>query len=178
MKSMTGYASRGGNCVLNLTRIDWEWDMRAVNGRGLEIRMRLPEGYGFIEKKLKDRISGRVARGSVTLGLRLRVAQPDAAAQVDHAALKSLLEALRKIDDAAQAGGVVLQAPTALDVLGWRGIQPSSHDLGRKLEFLTQEFNREANTLCAKAQHLEMTRIGLDLKAVIDQMREQVQNVE
>ncbi len=49
---------------------------------------------------------------------------------------------------------------------------------GRKLDFLTQEFNREANTLCAKSQDRDLTRIGLDLKAVIDQMREQVQNVE
>jgi uncharacterized protein (TIGR00255 family) len=50
--------------------------------------------------------------------------------------------------------------------------------VGRKLDFLTQEFNREANTLCSKAQDRDLTRIGLDLKAVIDQMREQVQNVE
>jgi uncharacterized protein (TIGR00255 family) len=50
--------------------------------------------------------------------------------------------------------------------------------VGRKLDFLTQEFNREANTLCAKSQSPALTRIGLDLKAVIDQMREQVQNVE
>lgn len=50
--------------------------------------------------------------------------------------------------------------------------------VGRRLEFLTQEFNREANTLCAKAQHMELTRIGLALKSVIDQMREQVQNLE
>ena len=50
--------------------------------------------------------------------------------------------------------------------------------VGRKLEFLTQEFNREANTLCSKSQDVALTRIGLDLKAVIDQMREQVQNVE
>ncbi|MEM0947646.1 MAG: YicC/YloC family endoribonuclease [Pseudomonadota bacterium] len=49
---------------------------------------------------------------------------------------------------------------------------------GRKLDFLTQEFNREANTLCAKAGFAELTRIGLDLKHTIDQMREQVQNVE
>ena len=49
---------------------------------------------------------------------------------------------------------------------------------GRKLDFLAQEFNREANTLCSKAQSTGLTRIGLDLKAVIDQMREQVQNVE
>ena len=50
--------------------------------------------------------------------------------------------------------------------------------VGRKLDFLTQEFNREANTLCSKAQSAELTAIGLDLKAVIDQMREQVQNLE
>lgn len=50
--------------------------------------------------------------------------------------------------------------------------------IGRKLDFLMQEFNREANTLCSKAQNVELTRVGLDLKAVIDQMREQVQNVE
>lgn len=50
--------------------------------------------------------------------------------------------------------------------------------MGRKLDFLMQEFNREANTLCSKAQSSELTTVGLALKAVIDQMREQVQNVE
>ncbi len=49
---------------------------------------------------------------------------------------------------------------------------------GRKLDFLTQEFNREANTLASKAQFAGLTRVGLDLKHAIDQMREQVQNVE
>ena len=50
--------------------------------------------------------------------------------------------------------------------------------IGRKLDFLSQEFNREANTLCSKSSDVELTRIGLDLKAVIDQFREQVQNIE
>ena len=50
--------------------------------------------------------------------------------------------------------------------------------VGRKFDFLMQEFMREANTLCSKSQSLALTRIGLDLKTVIDQMREQVQNVE
>jgi uncharacterized protein (TIGR00255 family) len=50
--------------------------------------------------------------------------------------------------------------------------------VGRKLDFLSQEFNREANTLCSKSNSVELTAIGLDLKAVIDQFREQVQNVE
>ena len=50
--------------------------------------------------------------------------------------------------------------------------------VGRKLDFLSQEFNREANTLCSKSNSVELTGIGLDLKAVIDQLREQVQNIE
>ncbi len=50
--------------------------------------------------------------------------------------------------------------------------------VGRRLDFLCQEFHREANTLCAKAADVELTRIGLELKGVIDQLREQVQNIE
>ncbi len=50
--------------------------------------------------------------------------------------------------------------------------------VGRKLDFLAQEFNREANTLCSKANAVDITRLGLALKSVIDQFREQVQNVE
>ena len=59
-----------------------------------------------------------------------------------------------------------------------RALLAADGPVGRKLDFLMQEFNREANTLCSKAQHAELTRIGLDLKTVIDQMREQVQNLE
>ena len=50
--------------------------------------------------------------------------------------------------------------------------------VGRKLDFLAQEFNREANTLCSKASHAALTEVGLALKAAIDQFREQAQNVE
>jgi uncharacterized protein (TIGR00255 family) len=50
--------------------------------------------------------------------------------------------------------------------------------IGRKLDFLAQELNRESNTLCAKANDLELTNIGLELKAVVEQFREQVQNLE
>jgi uncharacterized protein (TIGR00255 family) len=50
--------------------------------------------------------------------------------------------------------------------------------VGRRLDFLCQELNREANTLCSKASDLELTRIGLDLKAAIERLREQVQNIE
>ena len=50
--------------------------------------------------------------------------------------------------------------------------------VGRRLDFLCQEFHREANTLCAKAADVELTRLGLELKGAIDQLREQIQNLE
>ena len=50
--------------------------------------------------------------------------------------------------------------------------------IGRRLEFLMQELNREANTLCSKAASLELTGVGLEMKALIEQLREQAQNVE
>jgi uncharacterized protein (TIGR00255 family) len=59
-----------------------------------------------------------------------------------------------------------------------RSLLATGGPVGRKLDFLSQEFNREANTLCSKSNAVELTAIGLDLKAVIDQLREQVQNLE
>ena len=59
-----------------------------------------------------------------------------------------------------------------------RDLLDTGSPMGRKLDFLSQEFNREANTLCSKAQSADLTSVGLELKAVIDQMREQVQNIE
>jgi len=59
-----------------------------------------------------------------------------------------------------------------------RLLMDSGEAVGRKLDFLAQEFNREANTLCSKSSDIALTRIGLALKAAIDQFREQAQNVE
>jgi uncharacterized protein (TIGR00255 family) len=59
-----------------------------------------------------------------------------------------------------------------------RGLMKEGGAIGRRFDFLCQEFNREANTLCSKSADLELTRIGLGLKAAIEQLREQVQNIE
>jgi len=59
-----------------------------------------------------------------------------------------------------------------------RALLNSGDGVGRKLDFLAQEFNREANTLCSKSSDVVLTRVGLALKAAIDQFREQAQNVE
>ena len=66
----------------------------------------------------------------------------------------------------------------AAHVAAARALMDDEAPVGRRLDFLMQEFMREANTLCSKAQSLALTRVGLDLKTVIDQMREQIQNVE
>jgi uncharacterized protein (TIGR00255 family) len=66
----------------------------------------------------------------------------------------------------------------ASHVVSARGLVGEGGAVGRRLDFLTQEFMREANTLCSKSASSGLTAIGLDLKAVIDQFREQVQNVE
>lgn len=63
-------------------------------------------------------------------------------------------------------------------VVSARAILASGEAVGRKLDFLCQELNRETNTLCSKSASLELTNIGLALKSLIDQFREQVQNVE
>jgi len=59
-----------------------------------------------------------------------------------------------------------------------RELMEAGEPVGRRLDFLCQEFNREANTLCSKASDIELTRIGLDLKACIERLREQIQNIE
>lgn len=59
-----------------------------------------------------------------------------------------------------------------------RELAGSGNAVGRRLEFLAQEFNREANTLCSKAFDVRLTAIGIELKAVVDQLREQAQNLE
>lgn len=59
-----------------------------------------------------------------------------------------------------------------------RDLMSEGGAVGRRLDFLCQEFNREANTLCSKSSDLELTRIGLALKASIERLREQIQNIE
>ena len=59
-----------------------------------------------------------------------------------------------------------------------RELLKSTDPVGRRLDFLCQEFNREANTLCSKSSDVELTNVGLALKATIEQFREQIQNIE
>lgn len=295
IRSMTAFASRTGD----LGPVSWVWDMRGVNGRGLDLRLRLPDGLAGLEQAIRTQITAGLARGNVTVTLRLTRDDTAGGMQVNATQLDAVLRALEQVQDHACGIGVTLAQPTAADVLAQRGVLvmqgaeentdalvqaliadftqlfgdfmqmrsdegsalhpiiaaqlqqitsltdqaaqaaadripaqraalsaalarvtdnvaetdpariaqelaliavkadvteeidrlrahiAAAHSLlagqataGRKLDFLAQEFNREANTLCAKAQSVPLTAIGLDLKAVIEQMREQIQNVE
>lgn len=295
-QSMTGFASMTGESGA----YSWNWDMRSVNARGLDLRLRLPDWLSGLDEALRSALKGQVARGNVTVGLRIsrsdeigQVAiSPDGLAQAlglldtisaearakgvdvapisatDIAAMRGVLETASTDDEdlaplsaalkaqipelvaeftAARAregaelvdiltgqvdevAKLITQAEALLDdrqqalkdnltaslgrvmgnvdgvdadrvaqelaliavktdvreeldrlaahVSAARDHLASAAPVGRKLDFLMQEFNREANTLCSKAQFKELTSVGLDLKHVIDQMREQVQNLE
>ena len=126
-----------------------------------------------------DRLVGEAAR--------LAAAQPQALRDRLNAQLKELLDSVAVSEDRL-AQEVALLAVKAdvreeLDrltahVQDARALIAQGKGVGRKLDFLAQEFNREANTLCSKSSDIALTRIGLALKAVIDQFREQAQNVE
>jgi uncharacterized protein (TIGR00255 family) len=101
------------------------------------------------------------------------------------AALTEAVPALPEERLAHEAALVVAKADVReeLDRLGAhlsaaRALLAEGGSIGRRFDFLCQEFNREANTLCSKSADLELTRIGLALKAAIEQLREQVQNIE
>ncbi len=291
--SMTGFADSQGA----LQGVRWRWEAKSVNGRSLDLRLRLPPGFESIEPPARMLASERFRRGNIQASLSLEPSESARALKVDAAALAAavriakevanetglaparvdgllalkgvivqdevlaldtaargardaaILESLalafdalagarategaklhaifRKLTDEIEqltraARDVAASQPAALrerlllqireltasrelseDRLAQevallaakadvreeldrlaahaqeaRALLSSSEAVGRKLDFLAQEFNREANTLCAKSADIALTRIGLALKSVIDQFREQAQNVE
>lgn len=292
---MTGFATLTGQ----KDGYSWVWDLRGVNARGLDIRLRLPDWIAGLEAFARAAIAAEFGRGSVNLGLKLTREAQESGPVVNAAGLEHALVMLAEITHQASQHGLVLPAANAVEIAAMRGVventqvEPESAPLlaalkmdipillaafkdmrreegaalqavllgqldqtealvaaarkavtarktaqqenlrsnlarvlensdgadpdrvaqelallavksdireeidrlgahitatrallhgdgvqGRKLDFLMQEFMREANTLCSKSQYSDLTQIGLDLKLVIDQMREQVQNVE
>ncbi|MGB7269416.1 MAG: YicC/YloC family endoribonuclease [Albidovulum sp.] len=293
--SMTGFAALRGTDL----GYDCAWDIRSVNGKGFDLRLRLPDWIEGLEPALRLLVAARVNRGNVSIGLKITQTGGDDALRVNRDGLAAALAAVKDAEAAAAALGVSLRPASVADVIAMRGVldqggtvidtapllaklmrdaekllddfvamraaegrslnkiiatnldkvaglsvaaravsearRPmmeqalrdnldrvlasaaeadparvaqelallivkadvteeldrldahidAARDLlsvqgavGRKFDFLMQEFMREVNTLCAKSGNTDLTRIGLDLKTVVDQMREQVQNVE
>jgi uncharacterized protein (TIGR00255 family) len=293
LQSMTGFARSEGTSG----RYRLAWELRSVNGKGLDLRLRLPPGFERLEPNVRRLISERFSRGNIQANLTVTVAETKVEAVLNRDALAAVL-ALRN-----ELGEVVDQSPLRLDtLLGIRGLvdirEPEDDEeavaardgtildaleealvslqqmreregaslatvltghifrigqlaaaveadpsrspeeiarrlsvqlaallqegstlerdrlhaevallatkadlreeidrlkahvaaagellekggpVGRRLDFLAQEFNRESNTICSKSNSAAVTAAGIELKVVIDQFREQVQNLE
>lgn len=288
---MTGFARATGESDGR----SWNWEVKSVNGKGLDVRCRLPSGSDALEATVRAQAGERVKRGNLSVSLTVKRDQAQGQYRVNEELLRHLLETAIATDTTFQPRvdvlmnvkgvvetadevdedeeqrkardvkmlidlgvalnalvtmrgeegrrlGVVLSGqvddierltaaaaalaenqPAAIrarlvaslnDLLGAapalsedrlmqetallatradvreeldrlrahvaaaRQLIADGNVVGRKLDFLCQEFTREANTLCSKAQDVDMTRIGIELKTVIEQFREQVQNIE
>jgi uncharacterized protein (TIGR00255 family) len=140
--------------------------------------------------KLKEAVASHLNRIGLLADAAERTAalQPDALKKRLREQVAALLEAKPDLPEERLAQEAALLASRAdvreeLDRLhahlgAARELIEEGGAVGRRFDFLCQEFNREANTLCSKSTDIELTRIGLDLKASIEQLREQVQNIE
>lgn len=296
LRSMTGFARASGSH----SDQSWLWELKSVNGRGLEIRNRMPGGFDRVEEAARKLIKSKLHRGTVNFHLQFSQTGTKSSYVINHQFLGELLalgqslveaghveparidgmlglkgvieqsdrdlkddgeqealeaeliatltDALVKLEAAREDEGnqlepvliaqidsiadlterasncaalrpeqvrerikvqmdTVMSTAAELDdgrleqelaLLATKAdvseeidrlvghvatvreiLQTKSKDpIGRRLDFMCQEFNREANTLCSKAGDKELTQIGLDLKVVIDRLREQVQNIE
>jgi len=146
-------------------------------------RQREGDALGRILSARLDEIAGLISRAEAAAARR-----PDAVRQRIADQVAALLESSDRFDPDRLHQEAVLIAARAdvreeLDRLAAHVEQAQTMvtkggSVGRRLDFLAQEFNRESNTLCAKANDLELTNIGLDLKGAVEQFREQVQNLE
>jgi uncharacterized protein (TIGR00255 family) len=148
-----------------------------------EMRRREGEAIGGVLAQRLDELLALAARAEACPGRR-----PEAIKQRIQDTLAVLLDASERFDPDRLHQEAVLIAAKAdvreeLDRLHAHVAQAQEHlrkggAIGRRLDFLAQELNRESNTLCAKATDIELTNIGLELKNVVEQFREQVQNLE
>ncbi len=293
LSSMTGFA-RGHGVSGSYA---WAWEIKSVNGKGLDLRLRIPPGWDAIEGPVRARAAETLARGSIQATLTVDRSGAQSVVRVNSAVLDAVLSTVRQLSGkieaappsldgllalkgvievseseerederrsaetvvingfaaviaalgemrrhegvalgrvlAARLGEIAALAKRAEDAPGRRPeaikarlagqiatlleqserfdpdrlhqeaimiatkadvreeldrleahVAQAQHliaqggAVGRRLDFLAQELNREANTLCAKANDVELTNIGLELKAAVEQFREQVQNVE
>jgi len=148
-----------------------------------EMRQREGEALGRILAARLDEVAALIARAETAAARR-----PDAVKARIAEQVAALLEASDRFDpDRLHQEAVLIIAKAdvreeldrlAAHVAQAQATMRTGGAIGRRLDFLSQEFNRESNTLCAKANDLELTNIGVELKTIVEQFREQVQNLE
>src|SRR5262245_45472355 len=100
IKSMTGFARADGA----LGPVGWHWELRSVNGRGLDIRTRVPPGFEALEPRIREAVARRVSRGSLTVNLSVRRAHGQTEIRINEMALKQVLAAAARLRATALVG--------------------------------------------------------------------------
>ena len=162
LKSMTGFASAQG------ARGDWSWsaDIRGVNGRTLDLRLRLPDVDG-LEPALRKRMQDRLSRGNVSAGVRLVRAEAAAVARLSTGGLDAALALLKRVEDAAVGAGLPLAPLTASDVAAMRGVlETGDTGLGDDADALRAAILETCET-CLDAFIVDRAREGAALHSVI-----------
>src|SRR5947208_977559 len=180
LSSMTGFArSHGASGPYT-----FEWELKSVNAKGFDLRVRLPQGFDELEAHAKKRAGELLSRGTVYANLTVKRANAAASVRVN----EDVLNASDRFDSDRRRQEAILVATRAdireeLDriashIAQARELIGKGGPIGRKLDFLAQEFHREVNTCCSKSNDIELTNTGLAMKNVVEQFREQVQNLE
>src|SRR5262245_28199987 len=113
IKSMTGFARADGS----VGPISWHWELRSVNGRSIDIRLRVPPGFESLEARIREAVSKRISRGSVTVNLSVKRAHGQAEIRLNETALRQVLAAVEQLRAAAPVG-----QPSAEALLNVRGV--------------------------------------------------------
>src|SRR6266478_6570934 len=171
LSSMTGFARSHGASGPYV----FEWELKSVNAKGFDLRLRLPQGWDEIEALAKK---AEAAPGRKPEAIKARLAEQVAALletsdrfDADRLNQEALLIAARA-DIREELDRIASHVAQARELIGKGG------PIGRRLDFLAQEFHREVNTCCSKSNDIELTNTGLEMKNVVEQFREQVQNLE
>ncbi len=113
IKSMTGFARADGA----IGPVSWHWEVRSVNGRGLDVRLRLPPGYDVLEARVREAVAKRISRGSLTVNLNVKRSEGATQIRLNEAALRQVLAALDSLKATTEVA-----APRAEALLGIKGV--------------------------------------------------------
>lgn len=118
ISSMTGFAARRGQGEGH----SWLWELRSVNGKGLDLRLRVPDWIEGLEPAIRAELGRVLQRGSVSLSLKVAAEGGTDGLRVNVGALQSMLRALAEVSAAAHGSGIELRPASPADVLGLRGV--------------------------------------------------------
>lgn len=166
---MTGFAARTGE----MPGYSWAWEIRSVNAKGLDIRLRLPDWVDGLERAVRELVAKSVGRGNISMTLRVLRDEGSAPLNLNDIALARVLAALAHIEDTAADTGLTLVHCTAADVLVQRGVVDTSvaqQDTAPLLSALLADLPALLDDFSAMRQSE-----GVALDGVI---REQINNIE